>query len=235
MSDLFTYQLPAPAYGTEPHKLSRNEDPATSKAAGHSVETTKLEAMVHNRIDAAGEVGCIADDVLASFPDHAYSSITARFKALKDKGLIVAGPDTRKGRSGRQQRVMRACDAPVEPAIEQPKTMAELITATMAAASDNELATVLPLVWDATQDKATPQDGRAFRKKVRSGAFYEAAFMLLPSICRLKIDRRVGGRSSAALVLLDRAHTAHAATVAGAIAVLALALAVERQAGELTP
>lgn len=112
MADLFDYDPPAPppppTYGTEAHKLARTDSPGTSKAAAQSVDTTALERMVHAAIARAGQAGAIADDVLDRFPDHAYSSITARFSALERKGLIACGPDRRKGRSGRGQRVMRS-------------------------------------------------------------------------------------------------------------------------------
>lgn len=110
MADLFDYDPPAPppAYGTEAHKLARTDSPGTSKAAAQSVDTTALERMVHGAIARHGAEGAIADDILDRFPGHAYSSITARFSALERKGLIACGPDRRKGRSGRGQRVMRS-------------------------------------------------------------------------------------------------------------------------------
>lgn len=108
MSDLFEYEPPAPSYGTEAHKLARRDNPDTSKAAAQSIDTTALERMVHRAIAGHGAAGCIADDVLDQFRDHAYSSITARFSALERKGLIACGPEKRKGRSGRGQRVMRS-------------------------------------------------------------------------------------------------------------------------------
>lgn len=115
-NDLFDYQppapKPAPAYGTDQHKLRRNDDPGTSHAAAASVDTTRLEKMVHQAIAAAGDAGCISDEVQARFPGFAYSSVTARFKALQDKQLITCGPDKRKGQSGRGQRVMRSIKAP---------------------------------------------------------------------------------------------------------------------------
>lgn len=109
MSDLFDYQPPqTPVYGTEAFKLARADSPNTSTASAESVDTTKLERMVHAAIAAAGQSGCIADDVLDRFPGFAYSSVTARFSALERKALISCGPDKRKGRSGRNQRVMRS-------------------------------------------------------------------------------------------------------------------------------
>jgi len=108
MTDLFDYSPPPPPYGTEAHKLARTDGPDTSREAAHTVDTTALERMVHRAIARHGRSGCIADDVLDQFPGHAYSSITARFSALERKALISCGPDKRKGRSGRGQRIMRS-------------------------------------------------------------------------------------------------------------------------------
>lgn len=95
-------------YGTSPYKLHRANDPSTSVAAAYGVGTTKLEKEVHKAIQSFGPDGCISDQVRALFPGKSYSSITARYKALADKGLISCGPDTRPGKSGRPQRVMRS-------------------------------------------------------------------------------------------------------------------------------
>lgn len=98
-------------YGTEPHKLHRTDAVETSVDAAHSVDTTKLEQIVHEEIRRFGEHGCIADDILAAFPSHPYSSITARFSALINKGLVERTGERRKGRSGRGQSVMVAANA----------------------------------------------------------------------------------------------------------------------------
>jgi hypothetical protein len=95
-------------YGTDPIELYRAENPSTSAEAAHSVDTTKLEKMVHEAIEAAGTNGCIAADLLAKYHYLPYSSVTARFAALERKGFISCGPDKRTGPSGRNQRVMRA-------------------------------------------------------------------------------------------------------------------------------
>jgi len=93
-------------FGTPAFKLSRKEDPATSHQAAQAVDTTKMESLVYETIAAYGPEGCISDDVLAKLPFLPYSSVTARYKALLDKGFIeIIG--TRKGISGRLQRVMR--------------------------------------------------------------------------------------------------------------------------------
>ncbi len=93
-------------FGTEAFKLVRKEDPTTSHQAAQSVDTTKLERIVYEAIQSFPN-GCISDEVLEALPDHRYSSITPRYKALLQKGFIeIVG--TKEGRSGRNQRVMRA-------------------------------------------------------------------------------------------------------------------------------
>ena len=92
-------------FGTPAFKLARREDPVTSHQAAQAVDTTKLETMVYEAIKGFPE-GCISDDILGMFPNYPYSSITARYKSLLDKGFIeITG--TRVGRSGRKQRVMK--------------------------------------------------------------------------------------------------------------------------------
>ena len=93
-------------FGTEAFKLVRKEDPTTSHQAAQSVDTTKLERIVYEAIQSFPN-GCISDEVLEALPDHRYSSITPRYKALLQKGFIeIVG--TKEGRSGRNQRIMRA-------------------------------------------------------------------------------------------------------------------------------
>ena len=93
-------------FGTPAFKLVRKEDPVTSHEAAQVVDTTKLEQMVYEAIKGFPE-GCISDQVLELFPQYPYSSITARYKSLLDKGFIeITG--VRTGKSGRKQRVMQA-------------------------------------------------------------------------------------------------------------------------------
>jgi uncharacterized protein YwgA len=93
-------------FGTEPFKLARLNDPTTSHEAAQAVDSTKLEKMVYEAIKSHPE-GCISDDILSMFPNYPYSSITARYRALLDKGFIeVSG--VKRGKFGRNQRVMRA-------------------------------------------------------------------------------------------------------------------------------
>jgi hypothetical protein len=93
-------------FGTEPKKLVRTQDPLTSYEAAEKVDTTKLEKMVYEAIRSFPN-GCISDEILRLFPTYPYSSITARYKALSEKDLIGFN-GTRTGRSGRQQRIMKA-------------------------------------------------------------------------------------------------------------------------------
>jgi len=93
-------------FGTAPFKLVRNQDPTTSHQAAQVVDTTKLESLVYEAIKSHPD-GCISDEILAMYPHYPYSSITARYRALLDKGFIeVTG--VKRGRFGRNQRIMRA-------------------------------------------------------------------------------------------------------------------------------
>jgi hypothetical protein len=93
-------------FGTPAFKLARREDPTTSHQAAQAVDTTKLETMVYEAIKGFPE-GCISDQILDKYPQYPYSSITARYRALLDKGLIeVSG--VKRGKFGRNQRVMKA-------------------------------------------------------------------------------------------------------------------------------
>lgn len=99
-----------PRFGTEPRKLARREGPDTSREAAQAVDSTKLEGEVFEAIRSFGPAGCISDDVraLTQFADKAYSSVTARYRALIDKGFIVDTGERRVGNSGRKMRVMLA-------------------------------------------------------------------------------------------------------------------------------
>lgn len=93
-------------FGTSPKQLVRRYDPATSHESALAVDTTKLESLVYEAIKSYGSAGCISDDVQALFPHLPYSSVTARYKALLDKGYIeIVG--VRRCKSGRNQRIMR--------------------------------------------------------------------------------------------------------------------------------
>ena len=94
-------------FGTMTHKLFRAEDPLTSKEAALAVDTESLEEKVYKIINASGKAGMISDEVRAAMPAvSSYSSVTARYKALKDKGLVLLTGERRPGRSGKNQSVM---------------------------------------------------------------------------------------------------------------------------------
>ena len=97
-----------PKFGTDPHKLVRTNDPDTSHQAAQSVDTTRLEDLVYATVARFARRGCISDEVRALHPDTPYSSITARFAALMEKGYIVDTGVRRQGASGRNQRVLVA-------------------------------------------------------------------------------------------------------------------------------
>jgi hypothetical protein len=108
-SDKLTMDLFArPAFGTHPQKLVRKQDPDTSHSAATSVDTKGLEQMVFAAIKSYGNLGCISDQILSQFSHLPYSSITARYRALLDKGFIEDTGERRLGRSGKPQRVMKA-------------------------------------------------------------------------------------------------------------------------------
>lgn len=88
-------------------RLCRRSDPETSRVAAESINPTNLEGLVLEAINSFGRRGCISDEVRELFPSLSYSSVTARYKALKDKGVIeIIG--CRPGISGRLQTIMRA-------------------------------------------------------------------------------------------------------------------------------
>ena len=95
-----------PIFGTFWQKLARRNAPLTSFLAAQQVNTVSTEEQVYNAI-ASFEHGCIQDQVLQALPNLPYSSVTARFRALLDKGYIEATGETRPGRSGKQQRDLK--------------------------------------------------------------------------------------------------------------------------------
>lgn len=98
-------------FGTWIGKLYRKQDPDTSREAAKRTNTAKLEEIVYDVISTSGNNGMISDEVRdvcnRKYGITAYSSVTARYKSLYEKGLLVYTGETRKGQSGRAQRVMR--------------------------------------------------------------------------------------------------------------------------------
>jgi DNA-binding transcriptional ArsR family regulator len=90
-------------------KLYRADGTDTSKEAAYSLgDVTKMEDIVLSVISKHRKEGCISDDVREELSDYSYSSVTARYRALKDKGLIKIDDRKLKGRSGRKQHIMWA-------------------------------------------------------------------------------------------------------------------------------
>lgn len=94
------------SFGTFWKKLVRGTGPETSIQSAKAVDTTKLEKAVLEAIASFPE-GCISEDVQDKMCLHPYSSVTARFSALYRKGFIEYTGELRRGRSGRNQRVMK--------------------------------------------------------------------------------------------------------------------------------
>ena len=93
-------------FNTPAFKLARSRDPSTSNDAAYQLNVTKMERIVLAAITSFGSKGCISDDVLNILPYHRYSTITARYKQLKEKRLVFVDERKRKGESGRQQLIM---------------------------------------------------------------------------------------------------------------------------------
>lgn len=93
---------PTPSY-----KLYRSDDPSTSKEAAEKLDVSRMEKIVYDTIDAFGTKGCISDDVLGMLHEYGYSSVTARYKQLKEKGLVIVDGRKRQSfKSGRNQQIM---------------------------------------------------------------------------------------------------------------------------------
>jgi len=98
-------------FETDPKTLHRREGPATSIEAAYALDVTEREIQALTAIASFGSAGCISDQVReycgTVFQTQYYSSVTARWKALEEKGLIERTGDKRPGASSRQQMVMR--------------------------------------------------------------------------------------------------------------------------------
>jgi hypothetical protein len=95
-----------PFFGTFWQKLARRNAEVTSIQAAQQVNTVTAEELVYQTI-ATFDDGCIQDQVLDALPHLPYSTVTGRFRALLDKGYIQTTGETRPGRSGKQQRVLK--------------------------------------------------------------------------------------------------------------------------------
>jgi len=90
-------------FGSPIFKLHRKDSPETSVEAAQGVDTKRMEQMVYEAIKCFPD-GCISDEILEMYPNYPYSSITARYRSLLDKGYIeIIG--TRVGRSGKNKEL----------------------------------------------------------------------------------------------------------------------------------
>jgi len=101
-------------FETPTYKLHRSNDPSTSREAASALNVSRMEKIVLAAIDSFGKKGCISDEVLEILPSFRYSTVTARYKQLKEKGLVLTSDLKRKGKSGRYQFVMWSKENGVE-------------------------------------------------------------------------------------------------------------------------
>ncbi|MGI9250211.1 MAG: hypothetical protein ACR2PR_03310, partial [Pseudohongiellaceae bacterium] len=111
-------------FGTDPHKLHTTDGPITSAEAAYAVDSAGWEERVYEAVKYFGANGCIHDDVWRyiiekDYPDLKASdpqvmrlanTISGRFRALRDKGLIVYTGELRKAQSGHSAEVRVAKD-----------------------------------------------------------------------------------------------------------------------------
>lgn len=101
-------------FETPAYKLYRTGGPTTSRQAASALNVSRMEKIVLAAIESFGKKGCISDEVLEILPSFRYSTVTARYKQLKEKGLILTTDMKRKGKSGRFQHVMWSKENAVE-------------------------------------------------------------------------------------------------------------------------
>ena len=82
-------------YGTESYKLVRTDDPETSQDSAEKVDSATWEKQMHDWVKSKGLRGGTPTEARREHPEAPYSTIGARFVALKRKGLIVPTGDRR--------------------------------------------------------------------------------------------------------------------------------------------
>lgn len=92
-------------FGQPSHKLARSDHPDTSKQSAKKVQSSQFEQLAYEIIKAAGQMGCIADDVQQKWNAPERTQYFSRISGLIDKGLILDTGARRKGISGRLQSV----------------------------------------------------------------------------------------------------------------------------------
>jgi hypothetical protein len=93
--------------GYTPRGAARGTDPETSHVAAKTVNVTYLEGQVYNAIKATGFLGATQDELAAAL-GLPTNTITPRFKPLLRKEAVFDAGFTRKGASGKRQRVLMA-------------------------------------------------------------------------------------------------------------------------------
>lgn len=90
------------------HRVIRKGAADTSVEAALSTDLRANQELVYFAIQSFGEKGCISDDVLAYLHPRPYGSITSQYGFLIEKGYVELTGERRPGKSGKNQRVMRA-------------------------------------------------------------------------------------------------------------------------------
>jgi|APGre2960657404_1045060.scaffolds.fasta_scaffold02062_2 hypothetical protein len=90
------------------HRLIRKGAADTSIEAALNANLKTTQERVYNAIKSFGDDGCISDEVLDYLKPMPYGSITSHYGFLIEKGYVELTGDKRPGKSGRNQRVMRA-------------------------------------------------------------------------------------------------------------------------------
>lgn len=79
-------------------------------AAYRTLDLPELELKTLEAIATFGARGCTQDEILDRFPSFTNETLTPRFAPLERKGLMYRAGDTRKGKAGRQQKIMRVVE-----------------------------------------------------------------------------------------------------------------------------
>tara|TARA_R110000823_G_scaffold163874_1_gene296101 strand:- start:169 stop:471 length:303 start_codon:yes stop_codon:yes gene_type:complete len=90
---------------TPVYKLSRTDDPETSRDAAGEVSSGKMLALVYSEVVKAGDNGITTKEIRTIHPHLPYSSITARPTQLEADGKIYYLGDRRE-----RCRVIRATE-----------------------------------------------------------------------------------------------------------------------------
>lgn len=89
--------------------LARTSDPTTSHLAAGSVGATDLEAVVLEAVRKFPD-GATLDDVMSILNDMSVVTVSPRFRPLLEKGFIVDTGKKRRGKAGRNQRVVKVIE-----------------------------------------------------------------------------------------------------------------------------